>query len=72
MAGQDRTGQDRTGQDRTGQDRTGQDRTGQDRTGQDRTGQTDFVTLGKGQFKVMVKIEGEKHIYIIQLNVPNI
>ena len=25
-----------------------------------------FVTLGKGQFKVKVKIEGEKNIYIIQ------
>ena len=24
-----------------------------------------FVILGKGQFKVKVKIEGEKHIYII-------
>ena len=24
-----------------------------------------FVTLGKGQFKVKVKIEGEKHLHII-------
>ena len=26
-----------------------------------------FVILGKGQFKVKVKIEGEKHIYIISV-----
>ena len=24
-----------------------------------------FVTLGKGQFKVKVKLEGKKHIYIL-------
>ena len=31
-----------------------------------------FVTLGKGQFKVKVKIESEKHIYIIPANTPTI
>ena len=31
-----------------------------------------FVTLGKTRFKVNVKIEGEKHIYIIPYKNPTI